>query len=197
MWHLPSPHTLQPKYTELSRWEQCGNTAQCVFVCDCMPVLCKLVLVSCSPLSVSLHLSHDFPDLGSPGVSHLGHQLHSQVNCSSKWSAKQCRKKEEKNVIAMMHHCARITSAWQDQSRKLAINKPMSGMRDLLRHLKWMKRMWGKMEKQKPVIYICIKCASVNLWVTVAGFFLADLQSGKQSCRGKLTGELLHTGPID
>lgn len=44
-------------------------------------------------LSVSLHLSHDFPDLASPGVCHLGHQLHSQVNYSSKWSAKQCRKK--------------------------------------------------------------------------------------------------------
>lgn len=59
-------------------------------------------------LSVSFHLAHDFPDLGSPGVSHLGHQLHSQVNCSSKWSAKQCRKKM---VIAMIHCHARITGA--------------------------------------------------------------------------------------
>lgn len=64
-----------------------------MFVCDFMPMWCKPVLVSLLSLSLSLHLSHDFPDLGSPGVCHLGHQLHSQVNYSSKWSAKQCREK--------------------------------------------------------------------------------------------------------
>lgn len=50
-------------------------------------------------LPLSLHLSHDFPDWGSPGDRHLGHRLHSQVNCSSKWSGKQCRKKEGKNLL--------------------------------------------------------------------------------------------------
>lgn len=80
-------------------------TYNIVCLCVCV-VLCKLVC-----LAVSLHLSHDFPDLGSPGVSHLGHQLHLQVNCSSKWSAKQCRKKKN-------HHRAHITSAWQDRPQK-------------------------------------------------------------------------------
>lgn len=41
---------------EPSHWELRGNTVQCVFVCDCMPVLCELVLVSCSP-SLSLSIS--------------------------------------------------------------------------------------------------------------------------------------------
>ena len=67
-------------------------------VCVCVRLHAYVVWVGLGlllSLAVSLHLSHDFPDLGSPGVSHLGHQLHLQVNCSSKWSAKQCRKKEE------------------------------------------------------------------------------------------------------
>ena len=112
----------------------------CVGVCVCVGVFGLGLLLS---LSVSLHLSHDFPDSGSPGVSHLGHQLHSQVNCSSKWSAKQCRKKTRKKkiVTAMIHRRALITGAWQDQTGELAINKPMSGVRDLLEHLKWMKRI--------------------------------------------------------
>lgn len=68
-------------------------------------------------LSVSLHLSHDFPDLGSPGVSHLGHQLHLQVNCSSKWSAKQCRKKKggkkPTTVLASPAHDKIRPKSWQ------------------------------------------------------------------------------------
>lgn len=142
--------------------ERCGNTAQCVLVCRLRARVVQVGLGLLLSLSVSLHLSHDFPDLGSPGVSHLGHQLHSQVNCSSKWSAKQCRKKEEKNVIAMIHHRARITSAWQDQSRKLAINNPMSGVRDLLKHLKWMKRMREKWRNRNRLY---IFASSVPLWI--------------------------------
>lgn len=125
------------KYTGLSCWEH-STVCVGVWLHACVVQVGLGLLLS---LSVSLHLSHDFPDSGSPGVSHLGHQLHSQVNCSSKWSAKQYRKKEKKIVIAMIHRRAHITSAWQDQTRKLAINKPMSGVRDLLKHLKWMKRI--------------------------------------------------------
>lgn len=113
-------------------------------------------------LSASLHLSHDFPDSGSPGVSHLGHQLHSQVNCSSKWSAKQCRKKK-RSVIAMIHHRAHITGAWQDQTRTPVINKRVSGVRDSLELLNILK-------KWKLSIYKCIKHASLN------PIFPSDLQ---------------------
>lgn len=87
------------KYAELNRWEQRGDAVQCVFMCVRVRLRAHIVQVGLGlllPLSVSLHLSHDFPDSDSPGVSHLGHQLHSQVNCSSKWSAKQCRKKKKK-----------------------------------------------------------------------------------------------------
>lgn len=145
MWHLPSPQIFQLKNTRLSQWEP----LKCVFVC-CGPSLC---------LSASLHLSHDFTDSGSPGVSHLGHQLHSQVNCSSKWSAKQCRKK--KRVIGMIHRRAHITGAWQDQSRTPAINKPMRGVRDLLEHSEMDD---GNMLKRKGTLSDR-KASSMPLWI--------------------------------
>lgn len=85
--------------------------------------------------------------------------------------------------------------------RKLAINKPMSGVRYLLEHLKWMRRdVLKNRETETSYIYICMKSTSMNLEVTVAGIFFsfqANLQSGKQSRQGKLTGEPLHTGLTD
>lgn len=53
---LLSSRRFNPKYAALHHWEPCGNTVQCVFVCGCRPLLCKLVLVSCSP-SLSLSIS--------------------------------------------------------------------------------------------------------------------------------------------
>lgn len=53
MWHVSSPQTLPPKYTELS------HQVQCVFVCVraiACPCCASLVLVSCSP-SLSLSIS--------------------------------------------------------------------------------------------------------------------------------------------
>lgn len=86
--------------TDTSTKIHCAQPLRAVWkystVCVCVWFHAHVVQAGLSlllSLSLSLHLSHDFPDLGSPGVCHLGHQLHSQVNYSSKWSAKQCRKK--------------------------------------------------------------------------------------------------------
>lgn len=55
--------------------------------------------------------------------------------------------------------------------RKLAINKPMSGVRDLLEHLKWMRDVLKNRETETSYIYICMNCASMNLQVTAASYF--------------------------
>lgn len=107
--------------------------------------------------SLSLHLSLDFPDSGSPGDRHLGHQLHLRVNCSSKWSAKQCRKKEEKKKksAAMIRRHAQIKSAWQDRHREAAITKSaMNGAGDSLKHFK----SWKIAETNSCYIYLHQEC---------------------------------------
>lgn len=188
MWLLSSSQTLQP-LKALLKYSVSGACAQTSVLCVC--VCCGLGLLL--SLAVSLHLSHDFPDLNSPGVSHLGHQLHLQVNCSSKWSAKQYKKKKKNRK--KHHHSARITSAWQDQTKKLAINKPMSCVRHLLKHFKRM-RMSRICKKERETETCCMFASSVPPWILkwmqpgcFSFFSLAALQWRKQSCQGKLTGE--------
>lgn len=62
---------------------------------------------------LSLHLSLDFPDSDSPGVSRLGHQLHSWVNCSSKWSGQTMQKERWGGgwLQTVIHRHARISGA--------------------------------------------------------------------------------------
>jgi len=133
-------------------------------------------------LSLSLHLSHDFPDLGTPGVSHLGHQLHSQVNCSSKWSAKQCKKNNvEKRKKKHYSHdpppCLyhqRMTRSEQKAGRKQA-DEWCERFAEALQMDEEDERKNG--ETETCHIDICIKHASVNLWVTEAGFFFKLISS--------------------
>lgn len=62
---------------------------------------------------LSLHLSLDFPDSDSPGVSQLGHQLHSWVNCSSKRSGQTMQKERlgGGGLQTVIHRHAHISGA--------------------------------------------------------------------------------------
>lgn len=94
--------------------------------------------------------------------------------------AKQCRKKDRgengcnHDPPPCSHHRRMTGSA-------------MSGAGDSLKHLNS-----EKLQKQTPAIYICIKRASLSIQVTWGSIFPTDLQQGKRSCRGKLTGEPSH-----
>lgn len=146
--------------------------------------------------SLSLHLSLDFPDSDSPGVSHLGHQLHSRVNCSSKWSAKQCRKKDEKkkgcghDPLPCSHHRCMTRSA-----QRGGHNTSQPWVVQGIHSSTWNQE---KLKKQTPAIYIRIKRLTEYSSDLGEIFFPpADFQWGKRSCRGKLTGEPLHEGLVD
>ena len=197
MWRLSLPeiHWAQPLWR---------HSTVCVCVCVC--VLVCLVLVSCSPslsLSISRMISLTRAPQGSV-ILVISSTRRSIVAASGRPNNAE-KRKEKKIVIAMIHRRALITGAWQDQTGELTINKPMSGVRDLLEHLKWMKRICKKKntETQKPAIDIyLLYLHQVNLWATEEGLFffffpLLISSRGKQSCRAKLTGEALHTGPVD
>lgn len=113
-----------------------GEEIQWSFFFLCVICVLMLVLVSCSPsqsLSVSRMISLTCAPQGL-AILVISSTCRSIVAASGRPN-----NAERKNVIAMIHHCAHISGAWQDQSRKPAINKPMSGVRDSLEHLKWMR----------------------------------------------------------
>lgn len=91
---------------------KCGISPRCAETCTTEGWRRRTVHRS---WSLSLHLSLDFPNSGSPGVSHLGHQLNSRVNCSSKWSAKQCKKESWRKKRLQPWSAAMLTSPGHDK----------------------------------------------------------------------------------
>lgn len=81
---------------------------------------------------------------------------------------KKKKKREEgrKIAIAMIRRHARITVAWRDQTAKPVINKPMSGVRESLKHFKWVEgKCWGEEngETKTHYMYLHQACLSESL----------------------------------
>ena len=176
MWRLSLPeiHWAQPLWR---------HSTVCVCVCVC--VLVCLVLVSCSPslsLSISRMISLTRAPQGSV-ILVISSTRRSIVAASGRPNNAE-KRKEKKIVIAMIHRRALITGAWQDQTGELTINKPMSGVRDLLEHLKWMKRICKKKKhrdtetRYRYIFAIFASSESLSDWGRPLFFFFspADLQ---------------------
>lgn len=175
---------------EHSHWEHCGNTVQsvCTCVCSYMPVLCELVLLS---EAVSLHISRMISLTWAPQglvILVISSTCRSIVAASGR--PNNAGKKEEPPPCS--HHQCMTRSV-----QKLAINKPMRGVRDLLKHLKQMKSVKNG-ETETCYICICINRGSMNVQVTVEGFFFSSQPPvGETDLAGELTGDPLHTGLTD
>lgn len=180
MWHVSSPQTLQPKYTEPSHWVQ----SVCVCLCsDCMAMLCELVLVSCSP-SLSLSISRMISLTWAPQglvILVISSTRRSIVAASGRPNnAEKEEKKPYSHDPPPCSHHRRMRRSEQKAGHKQANEWCERFAQALKMDEENMLKKNREMETLH-ILHICIKHASVGLWVTEAGSFLSELWAAAEA----------------